>query len=66
MPTGAADWDYYQRWLQALERMVLAAKLVDPAELERRTAELLSDMPAFGTEGGPDSNAAVPDAGTAC
>ena len=28
-------WDYYQRWLQALERMVLAAKLVDPAELER-------------------------------
>jgi nitrile hydratase accessory protein len=36
-------WDYYQNWLQALERMVLAAKLVDPTELERRTATLLND-----------------------
>ena len=35
------DWDYYQRWLQALEEMVLKANLIDPAELERRTAENL-------------------------
>lgn len=35
------DWDYYQRWLQALEESVLAADLIDPVELEERTARLL-------------------------
>lgn len=37
------DWDYYQRWLQALEQSVLAAALIDPVELERRTARLLHE-----------------------
>lgn len=37
------DWDYYQRWLQALEQSVLAAALIDPAELEQRTARLLQE-----------------------
>jgi nitrile hydratase accessory protein len=36
------DWDYYQRWLLALERLALASNLLDPAELDRRTAELLA------------------------
>ena len=36
------DWDYYQRWLLALERIVLESKIVDSAELEARTAELLA------------------------
>ena len=40
------DWDYYQRWLQALEEMVLRANLIDPTELERRTAENLRAAPA--------------------
>jgi nitrile hydratase subunit beta len=35
------DWDYYQRWLLALERLTLEANLLDPAELDRRTAEIL-------------------------
>ena len=37
------DWDYYQRWLQALEHMVLTANLIDPTELELKTTQLLSD-----------------------
>ena len=40
------DWDYYQRWLQALEEMVLKANLIDSAELERRTALNLRTTPA--------------------
>jgi nitrile hydratase subunit beta len=36
------DWDYYQRWLLALERLTLEANLLDPAELDRRTAEILA------------------------
>ena len=40
------DWDYYQRWLQALEEMVLKANLIDPGELERRTALNLGAAPA--------------------
>jgi len=36
------DWDYYQRWLLALERLTLETQLIDPEELERRTFELLA------------------------
>ncbi len=35
------DWDYYQRWLLALERLALEFNLIDPIELDQRTAELL-------------------------
>jgi nitrile hydratase accessory protein len=33
---------YYERWLAALEKLVLARGLVTPAELDARTAEYLS------------------------
>jgi hypothetical protein len=36
------DWDYYQRWLLALERLALASNLLDPTELDQRTAEFLA------------------------
>jgi nitrile hydratase accessory protein len=36
------DWDYYQRWLLALERLALESNLLNPDELEQRTAELLA------------------------
>ncbi len=35
------DWDYYERWLIALEDLLLTTDLLDPEELERRTAQLL-------------------------
>jgi nitrile hydratase accessory protein len=37
-----SDWDYYQRWLLALERLALESNLLNPDELEQRTAELLA------------------------
>jgi nitrile hydratase subunit beta len=36
------DWDYYQRWLLALERLTLDAHLISEEELEQRTAELIA------------------------
>jgi nitrile hydratase accessory protein len=33
---------YYERWLAALEKLVLARGLVTPADLDARTAEYLS------------------------
>jgi len=38
------DWDYYQRWLLALERLTLESSLLDPKELDQRTAELLAQV----------------------
>lgn len=35
------QWDYYQRWLLALEHLVLASDLITPEELEQRTFELM-------------------------
>lgn len=35
------SWDYYQRWLLALERMVIESELIDEGELERRTAQII-------------------------
>ncbi len=37
--TDDPDWDYYERWLIALERLALESKLIDSAELDKRTAE---------------------------
>jgi nitrile hydratase accessory protein len=39
---GAATegWSYYERWLAALERLVVERGLVAPAELDTRTAEI--------------------------
>jgi nitrile hydratase subunit beta len=36
------DWDYYQRWLLALERLALDTNLISLEELEQRTAELIT------------------------
>ncbi|MBD1864488.1 MULTISPECIES: nitrile hydratase accessory protein [Trichocoleus] len=36
------EWDYYQRWLLALERLAVESNLLDPAEVDQRTAELLA------------------------
>ena len=35
------NWDYYQRWLLALERLVCELDLIDIEELEMRTQQLL-------------------------
>lgn len=35
------DWDYYQRWLQALGRLISEFNLIDPDEWERRTVEFM-------------------------
>lgn len=35
------SWDYYQRWLQALERMATELALISNEELNARTAEIL-------------------------
>ncbi len=37
----APDWDYYQRWLLALEHLVLQSDLISPEELEQRTLKLM-------------------------
>lgn len=40
------SWDYYQRWLIALEKLVTHSELVDSCELETRTEEILSGLRA--------------------
>lgn len=37
------QWDYYQRWLLALEHLVLASELITPEELEQRTLKLMRE-----------------------
>lgn len=32
------SWDYYQRWLLALERLMVESNLIDPDELELELA----------------------------
>lgn len=39
---GARSWNYYARWIEALEAVVTAHQMVSAAELEARTAELLA------------------------
>jgi len=38
------DWDYYERWLLALEKIVLEAGLLSPEEIEARTAEIKAQL----------------------
>jgi len=35
------SWDYYQRWLIALERLAIESELIDEQELEQRTNQLM-------------------------
>ncbi|MCU0550183.1 MAG: nitrile hydratase accessory protein [Leptolyngbya sp. Prado105] len=37
------NWDYYQRWLLALERLTLDSNLISLEELEQRTIELIAE-----------------------
>lgn len=37
-----SNWDYYQRWLIALERMAIESELIDETELDKRTQELIN------------------------
>ena len=39
-------WNYYQRWLLALERIAIATALLDEQELETRTSEILEQEKA--------------------
>jgi len=36
------SWDYYQRWMLALERLVLSSNMLDEGELDKRTADFIS------------------------
>src|SRR5262249_1661016 len=36
------DWDFYERWLLALEHLVFELDLLDRKELERRTAQFIN------------------------
>jgi nitrile hydratase accessory protein len=36
------DWDYYERWLLALEHLLFELDLVDRQELETRTAQFIN------------------------
>jgi nitrile hydratase accessory protein len=39
-----ASWDYYQRWLNALEHVLAAHGVVDSDELEARTTAMLEGL----------------------
>ena len=36
------DWDYYERWLLALEHLLFELDLLDRQELETRTAQFIN------------------------
>ena len=40
------SWDYYQRWLLTLERLVLQQNIVADDELEAKTRELAKELKA--------------------
>lgn len=42
------DWDYYQRWLLALERLLTGHARVDCAELEARAEEIVTALKCCG------------------
>lgn len=39
---GERERRYYEHWLAALEKLLVGRGVLDPAEIERRTAEYLS------------------------
>jgi nitrile hydratase accessory protein len=42
------DWDYYQRWLLALETLVLESNLLSRDEIEKRTVEICAHVASEG------------------
>ena len=47
-PAVRGDWSYYRHWAQALEQLVESRGLIDPAEVEARTQQILCAKPASG------------------
>ncbi|MEL6321154.1 MAG: nitrile hydratase accessory protein [Cyanobacteria bacterium J06626_14] len=41
--TDDPSWDYYQRWLAALEEILVESGVLAPGELEARMADILGD-----------------------
>jgi nitrile hydratase accessory protein len=44
------DWDYYERWLLALEHLLFELDLLDRQELERRTAQIINLEQCYSVE----------------
>ncbi|BAF89794.1 putative transmembrane nitrile hydratase [Azorhizobium caulinodans ORS 571] len=42
-PGDRSSWNYYERWLAALERAVVKTALIDPAELSSAFAEAAAE-----------------------
>lgn len=47
-PAERGEWSYYRHWAQALEHLLDSKGLLDPAEVEARTQEILCAKPAAG------------------
>ena len=45
-PLDDGSWDYYERWLRALERLVLEAGVVDAQEWQMRTGAVVDELQA--------------------
>ena len=45
-PLDDRSWDYYERWLRALERLVLEAGVIDAQEWEVRTDAVINALQA--------------------
>ena len=45
-PLDDRSWDYYERWLMALERLVIASGTVSDADWEARTDEIMASLVA--------------------
>ena len=43
-PLDDQSWDYYERWLIALERLVIASGAVSDADWEARTEEIMASL----------------------
>jgi nitrile hydratase accessory protein len=53
--TDDPTWDYYQRWLIALERLAIASDVIDEVALESRTAAILEAFHACQTPQAPNA-----------
>ena len=45
-PLDDKSWDYYERWLLALERLVVASGVVDEADWQARTGSEIDSLVA--------------------
>ena len=48
-PLDDRSWDYYERWLLALERLVVASGVVDEADWQARTTAVVESLHACKT-----------------